>query len=101
MIYIFWTCENLAEAKKIAKGLVEKRLIACASIFPSVESIYFWEGKIEESKEAKAILKTKNEFFDDVRNYILKHGSYETPEISAVKIEMANPDYLKWLDEWL
>ena len=98
MIYIFWTCANSDEAKKIARGLLEKKLIACASIIPGVESIYRWEGNIEESQEVKVILKTKKERFADIRDYILKHGSYQVPEISAVKVEIANPKYLEWLN---
>ena len=99
MIYVFWTCANPEEAKKIARGLLERRWFACASILPAVESVYRWEGNVEESKEAKVILKTKRELFADIRDYILKHGSYQVPEISAVKVEIANPSYLKWLEE--
>lgn len=99
MIYIFWACANLEEGKKVARGLLEKHLIACASFIPHVESIYRWQGNIEEAKEVKVLLKTKKEFFNDIRDYILKHGSYQVPEISSIVVDMANPAYLKWLEE--
>jgi periplasmic divalent cation tolerance protein len=64
IVYLFWTCRDKTEAKKIIYNLLEKHLIACASILPEVESIYRWEGKIEESREVKVILKTVPHHFD-------------------------------------
>ncbi len=97
MIYIFWTCANIEEAKRIARELLQRRLIACASMMP-VESLFRWEEKIDEAKEVKAILKTRRDRFAEVRDYILKHGSYKVPEIAAVKAETVNPSYLNWLE---
>lgn len=97
MIYIFWTCANSSEAKKIIHGLLDHSLIACASIFPEIESIYRWKGKIEESREVKVILKTQPKHFDSILGYILKHGSYEVPEILQVDIPKGNPTYLNWV----
>ncbi len=97
MIYVFWTCRDLEEGRRVARGLVERRLIACASLIPHVESIYRWEGKIEQGNEAKAILKTKKELFEDVKAYILEHCSYEVPEICAVNIDGGNLRYLQWV----
>lgn len=97
MIYIFWTCRDREEAKKIARSLLDKRLIACASIWPEVESIYRWEGKIEEGKEAKVILKTEARHFEAICQLIRKEGSYEVPEISQIQVTKANPQYASWL----
>jgi len=99
MIYIFWTCRNSEEAKQIIHGLLDLRLIACASILPEVESIYRWEGKIEESKEAKVILKTQKERFATIQHYILTHCSYEIPEITLIDVIEGNPLYLAWVLE--
>jgi len=97
LIYVFWTCRDKQEAKKIVHGLLDQRLIACASIFPAVESIYRWEGKIEESQEVKVILKTALKHYDAIQSYIQKHCSYEVPEILQVDIAQGNPSYLSWV----
>lgn len=97
IVYIFWTCRNNGEAKKIVHGLLDQRLIACASIFPEIESIYRWEGKIEESREIKVILKTLATHFDSIQSYIRAHCSYEVPEILQVDIAQGNPAYLSWV----
>ncbi len=99
MIYIFWACRDKEEAKKIIHRLLEERLIACASIFPEVVSIYRWEGKIEENLEVKVILKSVASHFESIQNYILEEGSYEVPEILQVDISDGNPRYLAWVYE--
>jgi periplasmic divalent cation tolerance protein len=96
-IVILWTCKDLFEARTIAKILLEKRLIACASLLSPVESLYRWEGKIEEAKECKVFLKTSSNHFENVKETILAHSSYEVPEILELKVERGNPAYLEWL----
>ncbi|MBX9744708.1 MAG: divalent-cation tolerance protein CutA [Chlamydiales bacterium] len=97
MIYVFWTCRDIPEAKKIIHGLLDEHLIACASILPGVESIYRWEGKIEESQEVKVILKTTCSRYDVVQKYIQSHCSYEVPEIVQIHVADGNSTYLSWV----
>lgn len=99
MIYIFWTCRDRAEAREVIRGLLEKRLAACATLIPNVESMYLWKGRVEEGVEVKVILKTKKALFEDARDYILKNSSYEIPEICEVEVGRANPLYLQWILE--
>lgn len=97
MIYIFWTCANSEEAERIIRGLLEERLIACASIFPRVVSLYRWEGKVERSEEVKVLLKTKGECFEKISRYIKAHCSYEVPEIASVATERVFEPYMQWV----
>ena len=99
MIYIFWSCRDKIEAKKIIHQLLKHRLVACASIFPGVESIYRWEGKIEESEEVKVILKTDPKHFDSIQKMIQTHCSYEVPEIVQIDISRGNSRYLSWIGQ--
>lgn len=99
MIYVFWSSKSREEAKKIISLLLDEQLIACASILPEVESIYRWNGKIEERKEVKVILKTQSKLFDPICALICKHCSYEVPEIVSVSAEKCNPRYLSWVLE--
>lgn len=97
MIYIFWSALNRAEAKRLIEGLLEKRLIACASIFP-VESIYSWKGKVEASSEIKVILKSLPKHFDQISKFIDEHSSYDVSEIVEVQAERVSDKYLKWIE---
>lgn len=99
MIYIFWTCPNNEEAKRIIHSLLDNRLIACASIFQNVTSIYRWKDRLEESLETKVILKTVAYHFEQVENHIKKLCSYDICEITQVSVENSSLDYLNWVIE--
>ncbi len=95
MILILSTFSNKKEARKIGKELLKQKLIACYNLFP-VESAYCWKGKIEESNEILMIMKT-NKSFTEVEKFIIKHHSYETPEIIAIEPKEVTKKYLEWI----
>ena len=63
-IVVLVTAKDKKEAGKIAKGLLEAKLIACANIVEGVQSLFWWQGKIDSSKEVLLILKTEKYFID-------------------------------------
>ena len=97
MILVYITCKDNKEAKRISKGLLEKRLVACANIHP-IESMYWWKGKIQEDKEVVVIAKTKDSCYEKVKGEIKKIHSYDVPCILKIKAE-ANEEYGKWINE--
>jgi periplasmic divalent cation tolerance protein len=46
-------------ALKICDALLSRKLIACCNIVDNVQSVYVWEGKIENDKEVLMIMKSK------------------------------------------
>jgi len=97
-IIMLSTCPDLAEAKKIAKALVKKRLAACVNIVP-VRSIYRWKGSMEESDEQLLIIKTSSRLFKKVGECIQRLHSYGLPEIVSTEIKQGSRLYLKWLKD--
>lgn len=98
-IVIFITAKNQTEAKKIAKALLEKKLIACANITKEVNSFFWWQGKIDQAKEVLLILKTKRTLLKRLIKTVKAIHSYDVPEIIALPIIDGNKDYLKWIGE--
>ncbi len=96
---VLTTAGSEEEARKIARALVERRLAACVNIVPQIESIYRWEGKVEEAQEWLLVIKTTGAAFDRVRDAIKELHSYEVPECICISIENGSPDYLKWIGE--
>lgn len=76
MIYV--TASGVKEAKKIARKLLEEKLVACANIIPNMESIYWWEGNLEEDVESILLLKTHSELVDKVIDRVKEIHSYQT-----------------------
>jgi periplasmic divalent cation tolerance protein len=87
------------EARRIAHALVEKRLAACVNIAPQIESIYRWQGKVEEAREWLLLIKTTAAALNDVCNAIKELHSYEVPECICINIEDGSAPYLKWISE--
>lgn len=98
MITIYITCKDKKEAKKISRHLLEKKLIACANIFP-VESLYRWKGRINEDNEIAIIAKTVKDNFEKIKKEVKKIHSYEVPCIVAWDIVKGNEDFLNWISE--
>ena len=98
-IVVLITAKDALEAKTISDQLLEKKLIACANIVEGVQSVFWWQGKIDQAKETLIILKSKQDLFKKIVKTVKAHHSYEVPEIIALPIIDGNPDYLKWIHE--
>lgn len=97
-IVVLTTCSTEAEAQKIARHVLNLRLAACVQILPAIQSLYHWQGAIDESTETLLFIKSARPLFDRLRAEIARHHSYSTPEIIALSIVDGAPDYLQWLD---
>lgn len=98
-IIVLVTASNINEARKIAKTLVEKRLATCVNIVEKVDSMYWWENKVEEATESLLVIKTKQHLFKELIHVIKENHSYSVPEIIAIPILMGSSEYMKWFDE--
>jgi len=99
---IYSTTGNIEESRKIARILVEEKLVACVNIIPKIDSVYRWKGKIEEDNESVILAKTKDENVKKTIQRIREIHSYETPDIVALKIDKGLKKYLDWIvDETL
>lgn len=94
----FVTCKSAREAKKISKVLLEKRLIACASLLPKIESHYRWKGALAKGTETMLILKTRKGLEKKVSKTILDLHSYELPVIEFVDAK-ASEKVEKWIEK--
>lgn len=92
------TAADEKEAMKIGRTLVEEKLAACVNIHP-VQSVYRWQGKIEEESETALLVKTKAALVAEVIERVKELHSYQVPCVIALPIEKGNPDYLKWIEE--
>jgi len=98
-IVVIVTAKDEDEAVKIARVLLEERLVACVNIHPAVRSLYWWEGKIQDEGESMMMIKTKKVLFDKVAKKVKEIHSYTLPEVIALPIIDGSEDYLKWIQE--
>jgi periplasmic divalent cation tolerance protein len=96
-IIVYVTVGSPDEGDRLAHALVEERLAACVNRVKAVQSVYRWQGKVEQSEEELLIIKTKRELFGRLRSRVQALHSYSVPEIIALPILEGNEGYLKWL----
>ena len=91
------TESSKANALRMAKLLIQKKLAACVSI-KQIFSIYEWEDDIEETKEFEITIKSKPEFKDDLIDFLHKISTYDVPQIIYKKYE-SEIKYFDWLNK--
>ncbi len=92
------TTSSEEEARKIAELLVNEKKAACVSIVPGVDSVFWWEDKLDSARESLLLVKTRASLFPEIVELVKRMHSYEVPEIIALPIIAGSEDYLKWLD---
>jgi len=80
----------------MALALVQRRLAACAQI-SQIESVYRWQGRIEQEAECRIVLKTTRERYAQVEQAIRELHSYQLPAIHALPFEAIFPPYGDWI----
>jgi periplasmic divalent cation tolerance protein len=96
-VLVLTTAGNEAEAQRIARELVERKLAACVNIVPRVQSIYRWQGKVESSEEYLLLIKTSSARVDEMQTAIRELHSYELPEFIVMAMTDGSEEYLNWI----
>ncbi len=97
VIVVLVTTSGEDESERLARVLLDQKLIACANIVPRVHSLFRWEGTIEDSDESLLILKSTSETLPAIKEYIGQHHSYEVPEVLALPVAGGSEEYLTWV----
>lgn len=103
MILFYIPCPDKASAEQIAQTLLNEKLVGCANIIPGMESLYWWQGKIESSSEHILLLKTPktSDAQSIVTKRVLELHPYEVPCVMTLPNAGINESYKKWLEESL
>ncbi|DAC72361.1 MAG TPA: divalent-cation tolerance protein CutA [Thermoplasmata archaeon] len=95
---IYSTTDTMDTAKTIARSLVKEKLVACVHIIPKIESIYRWQGKIEEASECLILAKTSERNVQKTIQKIRSLHPYEVPEILVFPPVGGLKEYLDYIE---
>ncbi len=96
-IMLYVTAPDHAAALAIARSLLEDRLIACANVIDGATSLYWWQGRIDEAREAVLIAKTTAGQMPKITARVLELHDYSCPCVVALPIVAGNPAFLQWI----
>jgi periplasmic divalent cation tolerance protein len=100
-IVILITVPAKTEARRIARGLLAKKLAACVNIVDGVASLFWWQAKIDRARESLLVVKSTKAKFARLVKAVRAMHSYTVPEIIALPVIAGNRAYLEWIDESL
>jgi periplasmic divalent cation tolerance protein len=95
--FVYMTAGSLEDARRIGRELVSAGLAACVNIFPHMDSIYTWEGKVEEASEVVMIAKTTEARMGELMAKVKELHSYSVPCIVSLAVEGGYPPFLEWV----
>ena len=100
-IVILITAADTGEAQRISGVLLEEKKAACVNVISGVNSLFWWDGKLDSAQESLLVVKTKTSLLPEIINLVKREHGYDVPEIIALPIIGGNPDYLEWIDSSL
>ncbi len=96
ILVVTTTVGSEADAARLARELVARRLAACVQVDAGVRSFYRWQGQDCEALEWRLTLKTGLERADAVAAFLREHHPYELPQVVMVPAR-ASGDYAAWV----
>ncbi len=91
------TAPDLKTARRLARAVLLQKVAACANLVPGLESHYWWQGKLEKSREVLIVFKTTRARYPALEAIIRENHPYDTPEIIALPIDSGYERYLSWI----
>src|SRR5664279_2261661 len=98
-VVVMVTTGSVDEARAIAQVLVQERLAACVNILPAVESVFFWQGTLQEVPETIMLIKTIPDRVEAIQFRVRSMHSYQVFEMLVMPTSGANPEYRDWILE--
>ena len=91
------TAPDLKVARRLARGALRSRLVACANLIPKIESHYWWQGRVESGAEVLLLFKTTKARLAVLEKFILAGHPYDTPEFVVLPLTSGARRYLDWI----
>ena len=98
-VVVLTTLPADADGAAFARGIVDDRLAACVNLLPPMESVYRWEGAVEQETERQVIIKTSRDRVVTLWERVRELHPYDVPEFIVLPIVDGNDAYLRWVAE--
>lgn len=97
VVMVYVTVPDRDTGRKIAHSIVQEKLAACTNIVPGLESIYFWEGKVNTDEELLLLIKTRAGLVSELTTRVKELHPYTECEVVAVPVVGGSASYLQWV----
>src|SRR5829696_389062 len=98
-VIVMTTMPADGDSAAFARTLVDARLAACVNILAAMQSIYRWEGKVDQETEQQLIIKTSRSRLPALWDRVRELHPYDVPEFIVLPIVDGHDAYLRWVGE--
>ena len=91
------TTPNREVATSLARALLGKRLCACVNLVPGIESLYVWDGAVQQDKEVLMVIKSTEAKLPEIADVVANLHPYDVPEVVGMPIVGGHAPYLDWV----
>ena len=96
---VYMIAPDRETALQFAREIVGQRLAACANILGPMQSVYHWQGVMQEDEEIVVLFKTTKEQFPALDEYVSKTHPYDCPCLVQLPITDGHKPFLRWIEE--
>lgn len=96
MVFLYVTCRDFDEAKKISRTLVERKAAGWVNISP-VQAVYREDGEVKEAEGISLVVKTIESKVQEVEDIVRGLHSSKIPCIASFSLHRLNREYKDWL----
>ena len=97
-IAVLTTIDSEERARAMAESLVERKRAACVQI-SAIDSVYEWQGAIQNDREYRLMAKTIASRYADIEAAIRELHTYDLPAIYAIELTEVFAPYADWVAE--
>ena len=97
LVLVITTESDYNNAQNLANHILKMQLSKCVSL-RRIDSIYWWEGSLEEAQEVQITIKTKPELLEHLIVNLKKKHTYEIPQIICLRAS-SSAEYKEWLTQ--
>jgi periplasmic divalent cation tolerance protein len=98
-VVVLTTLPADADGQAFGRALVDEKLAACVNLLPLMESVYRWEGRIEQETERQLLIKTSRDRLPALWDRVRELHPYEVPEFVVLSVADGNEAYLRWVGD--
>ncbi|MBU0508619.1 divalent-cation tolerance protein CutA [bacterium] len=101
-LLLITTLDSEESATGFARGLIESRLAACATVLPGGRSFYRWgDDTVRDDPEVVVLIKTHRSKLSEIERYFREYHPYDCPELIGLDLSAISPAYRDWLQREL
>ena len=94
---VYMTAGSRDEARTVGQALLESNLAACVNIIDNMNSLYMWQGAVQDDQEVVVIAKTTEQRIPALIEKVNALHSYDCPCVLSIPVESGNPEFLAWI----